>query len=329
MGYAKKTKPVLDVFFTVDVEVWCDGWHNIDQKFPDAFRKYIHGTTPKGDFGLPYQLKVLNDHGLSGVFFVEPLFSSRFGEQPLAEVVGLVRESGQEVQLHLHTEWVDESRVPLLEDVRAKRQHLRYFTLAEQTILIAKGAELLTQAGAKDINTFRAGSFAFNRDTLSALAVNGIPFDSSYNASLFGRDSGVMPGVTVVEPIECECVYEYPMTVFNDGTGALRHAQLTACSFREMEGLLWQALQSGRSSFVILSHGSELLNQSKDRPDEVAVNRFRQLCAFLDKNRDVFRMRGFHGLTPQLTQQQPGPLTSPIWKTGARMLEQVYRKKFQ
>lgn len=319
---------MLDVFYTVDVEVWCDGWNNIDEKFPDAFRKYIYGPTPKGDFGLPYQLDVLRDHGLAGVFFIEPLFSSRFGEHPLAEIVGLVREYGQEVQLHLHTEWVDESRVPLLDGVAAKRQHLRYFPLEEQSILIAKGVELLKQAGAADINAFRAGSFAFNRDTLDALRTNGIPFDSSYNASLFGPDSGVMPGVAVVEPIECGGVYEYPMTVFEDGTGSLRHAQLTACSYQEMEGLLWQALESGRHSFVILSHGSELLNQPKNRLDDVVVKRFRKLCSFLDKNRDAFRVRGFQGLRPQLSQQQPAPLTSPIWKTGVRMLEQAYRRKY-
>lgn len=95
---------MLDVFFTVDVEVWCDGWHNIDKKFPAAFRKYIYGPTSKGNFGLPYQLEVLNAYGLTGVFFIEPLFSTRFGDQPLAEIVGLVRDSKQEVQLHLHTE---------------------------------------------------------------------------------------------------------------------------------------------------------------------------------------------------------------------------------
>jgi len=320
---------MLDVFITVDVEVWCDGWHNIDEKFTDSFRRYIYGNTPRGDFGLPYQLKVLREHGLDGVFFVEPLFSTRFGEQPLAEIVGLVRENEQEVQLHLHTEWVDESRVPLLEDVHTKRQHLRYFTPDEQTILIAKGAELIRQAGASDINAFRAGSFAFNRDTLGALAANGIAFDSSYNASMFGLDSGVDPGVTVVEPIECDGVYEYPMTVFKDGTGSLRHAQLTACSHQEMEGLLWQALKKGRKSFVILSHGSELLNEAKNRPDEVVVKRFQKLCSFLDKNRHSFRVRGFQGLIPQPTRQQPTPLASPIWKTGVRMVEQAYRRTFR
>jgi hypothetical protein len=320
---------MLDVFFTIDVEVWCDGWHNIDEKFPSAFRKYIYGPTAKGDFGLPYQLNVLEQHGLTGVCFIEPLFAARFGEQPLAEIVGLVRESEQEAQLHLHTEWVDESRVPLLEGVNSKRQHLRYFSKDEQTILIATGSKLLHRAGVTDINAFRAGSFGFNRDTLGALATNGIAFDSSYNASLFGPDSGVMPGVTVVEPVECDGVYEYPMTVFKDGTGSLRHAQLTSCSYQEIEGLLWLALETGRNSFVILSHGSELLNQAKDRPDDVVVKRFQKLCSFLDKNRDSFRVQGFQGLEPQVTLLQPAPLASPIWKTGARMLEQAYRRKFQ
>ncbi|MES2878574.1 MAG: polysaccharide deacetylase [Pseudomonadota bacterium] len=318
---------MLNVFFTVDVEVWCKGWLHIDKKFPDAFRKYIYGPTPRGCFGLPYQLDVLKDHGLKGVFFVEPLFSARFGAPALAEIVGLIQDAGQEIQLHLHPEWTDEALKPILKDMQGKRQHLRYYSLEEQTILIAEGLKLLGNAGVRDINAFRAGSFGFNADTLSALAANGITFDSSYNASLFGPDSGVLPGVTVVEPIECRGVYEYPMTVFNDGTRSLRHAQLTACSFSEMEGLLWQALDAGRSSFVILSHNFELLNKAKNRPDDVVVQRFQQLCAFLSKNRNSFCVRGFHDLKPQVTQRQPAPLTSPFWRTGTRMIAQAYRER--
>ena len=320
---------MLDVFFTVDVEIWCDGWQNIEEKFPACFQKYIYGSTAAGGFGLPYQIEVLKRHGLTGVFFIEPLFSTRFGEQPLAEIVELVREGGQEIQLHLHTEWVDESRQPLLANISGKRQHLRYFSKDEQTTLISAGIGLLKRAGAEDINAFRAGSFGFNRDTLGALAACGIAIDSSYNASIFGPDSGVMPGVTVVEPVECDSVFEYPMTVFNDGTGKLRHTQLTSCSYREMEGLLWQALESGRSSFTILSHSFELLNQAKDRADDVVVKRFQQLCSFLEKNRDVFRTRGFRDLKPHILKQQPIPLASPLWKTGARMIEQAYRRRYR
>ena len=320
---------MLDVFFSVDVEVWCDGWNNLDEKFPEAFKRYIYGHTTRGDYALPYTLKVLGDHGLTGVFFVEPLFSTRFGSAPLKEIIGLLRESNQEIQLHLHPEWVDESIEPLLENIDGKRQHLRYYSFAEQVKLVAAGKRLIEQAGGGTSFAFRAGSFGFNRETLGALAVNNIPFDSSYNASIFGLDSGVAPGGVVVDTFECDGIYEYPMTVYSDGTGSLRHAQLTACSYREMEGLLWQALDTGRRSFMILSHNFELLNMAMDRPDDVVVKRFRKLCSFLDRNRDSFRVRGFDGLTARSVPVQPAPLKSPIWKTGARMLEQASRRRYR
>lgn len=320
---------MLDVFVTVDVEIWCNGWDNIDKKFPQAFNKYIYGQTERGCFGLPYQTELLVEHGLKGVFFVEPLFSTRFGPDPLSEIVGLLNAAQQEIQLHLHTEWVNEARMPLLPNVDAKRQHLRYFTLEEQTLLIEKGIALLQAAGASPVNAFRAGSFGFNRDTLRALAANGIAFDSSYNVTHFGLDSGVLPGVPVFAPIECEGVYEYPMTVFKDGLRKLRHAQITACSSSEFEGLLWDALEEGRQSFVLLSHNFELLNRAKDRPDRVAVRRFEKLCKFFDRNRDCFSVRGFHGLTPKLSIEQPEPLSSSSWRTASRLLEQIFRRVYQ
>lgn len=322
---------MLNVFLSVDVEIWCDDWRHIDAQFARAFDHYIYGPTARGRYGLPYQVGVLNAHGLRGVFFVEPLFSARFGPAPLAEIVGLLKDARQEVQLHLHTEWVDEARTPLLAGGGPKRQHLRQFSLPEQTRLVALGQAMLAGAGAHGVNAFRAGSFAFNRDSLGALAANGIAFDSSYNASMFGPDSGVMPGVTLVDAVRCDGVDEYPMTVFDDGRRALRHVQLTSCSFEEIEALLWQALRAGRQSFVILSHSFELLNRGKDRADAVVVQRFRRLCAFLERHRDVFRTCGFRDLAmalPQPVRPQPAPLSSPLWRTGARMAGQAWRWRY-
>jgi hypothetical protein len=319
---------MLDVFITVDVEIWCNGRGDMSNIFTDTFQKYVYGPTKHGNFGLVYQLEVLKDHGLTGVFFVEPLFSMRFGHQPLTEIVGLLHENAQEVQLHLHTEWLTEALVPLFEGQRTYRQHLRNFSKEEQIKLIDTGLALLNKVGANKINAFRAGNFAFNSDTLHALHANGIPFDSSYNASYFGHDSGVMTGVSAVEPFECSGVYEYPMTVFHDGTGKLRHVQVTACSYAEIEGLLWQALEKQCGAFVLLCHNFELLNPAKNRPDNVVVKRFQKLCAFFEKNKDCFNVRGFEGLQPKLTNNQPAPLTSPLWKTGVRMIEQAYRQKY-
>lgn len=319
---------MLNVFLTVDVEIWCDGWSNIDAKFSKAFQSYILGNTKQGKFGLPFQFQLLNDHGLTGVFFVEPLFSARFGIQPLADIVGMTLDARQEIQMHLHTEWADEALEPLLPELTQKKQHLRYFDRSEQSHLIKIGASMLRDAGVPRIDAFRAGSFGFNADTLHALSENGIAFDSSYNATLFGPDSGVLPGVLMTEPTRWNGIHEFPMTVFDDGTRALRHVQLTSCSFAELEGLLWQALENGRQAFVLLSHGFELLNLTKDRPDPIVVDRFRKLCAFLSRNRDCFNVRGFREMEPINVLVQPTPLSSPLFKTGLRMIQQLYRRRY-
>jgi hypothetical protein len=319
---------MLDVFFTFDIEIWCDGWKDIDAKFVPAFQRYVYGSTPKGNVGLPYKLALLEDHGLTGVFFVETLFSERFGLAPLAEIIHLIQAYHQEIQLHIHTEWVDEAIVPLLEHVTHKRQFLHNFSLTEQATLIEIGAALIKKAGGGEVNAFRAGNFGFNRDTLRALAANKINIDSSYNATRFGLASGINQGNPLVDIVEYHGVYEYPMTVFHDGF-ELRHAQVKACSHKEMEGLLWQALATERDAFVILSHNFELLNVRMNRPDEIAVSRFRKLCLFLAKNQDCFRVRGFKDLTPSEATSYMLPLTSPVWKTSCRMVEQVLRRGYR
>ncbi len=319
---------MLKVFFTVDVEIWCGGWNDIDRKFPAAFQRYVYGRTVHGEYGLRHKLRQLWEHGLAAVFFVEPLFATRFGKGCLEEIIGLIQEYKQEVQLHVHPEWVDESLIPLLPNAMQKRQFLRQFSLEEQVSLIATAKRMIAEAGGGEPTAFRAGSFGFNRDTLRALARNSITFDSSYNASIMGRDSGVMPGQIVLEPIECEGVYEYPMTVFDDGTRSLRHTQLGACSSTELEGVLWQALENERKAFVILSHNFELLNMARDRRDKVAVKRMERLCQFFDRHRDCFEVRGFRGLEPETVAVQPPPLTSPAWKTGFRMAEQLLRRAY-
>ena len=113
---------------------------------------------------------------------------------------------------------------------------MRDFSLEEQRILIAEGRRLMSSAGAFDVNAFRAGSFGLNRDTLRALALNGIKFDTSYDASSVSA-SDVGMSATIVEPTSIDGVNEYPMTVFDDGTHRLRHVQITACSYRELEAM--------------------------------------------------------------------------------------------
>jgi hypothetical protein len=320
---------MLNVFFTVDVEVWCDGWRDLNARFPEAFQRYVYGPTPRGEFGLRYQCEVLRDHGLTGVFFVEPLFSGRFGPEPLAEIVGLISERGQEVQLHLHTEWADEWPMPPVPGVKGKRRYLRDWAPEEQRVLLAEGLRRLHAAGGGRARCFRAGNFGFDVHTLDALAALGVPFDSSYNATAFGPSSGVGRDCLLHDLHLERGVAEWPMSVYHTGTGRLRHVQLGACSIHEIEPLLWKALYQRRRSFVLLSHSFELLTRSKTRPDNTVVRRFRRLCRFLDRHRDSFWVRGFADLpVPAHAAPQPPALRSNLWRTGARIAEQVWRRTY-
>lgn len=319
---------VLDVVLSVDVEVWCNGWCDLDDRFAKAYRQYVYGHTAKGDFGLPFQACMFRQHGLTGTFFVEPFFSTRFGTGYLQEIVGILRKQVQEVELHLHTEWVNEVPESMPVKLTNKRQHIRQFSLDEQTRLIGFGRELLQTAGAGQVNAFRAGSFAFNRDTLRALAANGMRYDSSYNACMFAGESGVRPGQLMNEPFEQDAVVVYPMTVFRDAFGKLRHLQLSACSIREMEWMLWRALEKKAQNLVILLHNFELLSRDKARLDRMMLRRFDWLCNFLARHAKHFRTTGFTS-----SRHSPGVSNfhiprMPLLPSLQRGVEQMYRRKY-
>lgn len=314
----------LNVYITVDTETWCGGWNNIDEKFPNAFNNYIYGKTSQGEFGLPFQLKLLQEYNLKGVFFVEPLFSMRFGKSYLEEVVGMILEANQSVELHVHPEWTDESKTVIFPHVKSKREHLKFFTLDEQKELLSIGVELLKDAGCKDVTAFRAGSFGANDDTLRAAQTCGLMYDSSYNFCI--PECEIDAFSDIHQPQGFEDIIEVPMTTFIDGMGRRRHTQLTACSFDELKASLLQAYLQKWQSYVFLSHSFELMNLSEAKPDKVIIKRFEKFCAYLSNNEYKFKTRFFNevDLTPDTNHYHP--IKSNFAPTAVRYYEQMLRR---
>lgn len=314
----------MNVYLSFDVEVWCNNWAELDQRFPASFERYVYGRSPRGNYALPATLDILQRHGLRGVFFVEPLFSLRFGAQHLACIVGMIRDAGQDVQLHLHPEWTDEIRPALLDDVSRKRQHLTYYTLDEQTRLIAHGKRALEAAGSGPITAFRAGSYAANRHTFEALRRNGILLDSSLNelADVSGRDLPPRAGFATWHRVGD--VEEFPVTVFTDGLGKLRPAQVSACGFAEMRDALRSAHDAGCAHFVIVSHNFELLRPGESRPDDIMVQRFENLCAYLASDPARYTVTSYQ---PQAAapRAEDRPRARRL-ATATRWLEQLRRR---
>ena len=314
----------LNIYITVDTETWCGGWENIDQKFPRAFSNYIYGKTSQGNFGIPFQLKLLNEFGLKAVFFVEPLFSMRFGMSYLEEIVGMILEANQSVELHLHPEWTDESNEVIFPHIKNKREHLKFFSFEEQKQLIALGLDLLTRAGCSNITAFRAGSFGANDDTLRAAQACGLKFDSSYNYCI--PECEMQAFSDIHQPQQFEQLTEVPMTTFVDGLGKRRHAQLTACSFSELKTSIRQAYKHQWNSFVLLSHSFELMKLSQAKPDKVVIKRFEKLCEYLSLNQDMFRTCFFNEALVTNQDDIEHPIAVSTLSTAKRYYEQLLRK---
>lgn len=317
----------MNVFLTFDVEVWCNGWTALDERFPAAFERYIFGRSSVGDFALPKTLEILDHYGLKGVFFVEPLFSARFGAEYLRTVCQLIQDAGQEIQLHLHPEWTDEIRPAIFPDKPYKRQHLTYYNRAEQAHLIKLGRALLESATGRSVTAFRAGSFAANGDTLAAVAAAGLTVDSSLNISCPLSGADLRNQIDLMAPQRYQGLQLVPLSVFQDGFRMLRHVQVGACSAAELQQAMQDARCKGHSTFVVLSHNFEMLRSSSVDPDPWIVRRFERLCGFLATHREDLPTRGFNAgpVFPDAVLPLKLPHAGPI-ATLTRYYEQARRR---
>ncbi|HQE39708.1 MAG TPA: hypothetical protein PLC55_10460 [Zoogloea sp.] len=318
----------MNVYLSFDIEVWCGGWNDLDGKFPASFERYVYGRSPKGDYALPKTLEILARNGLKGVFFVEPLFAARFGVDALAVIVDLIRAGGHDIQLHLHPEWADELRPLPFAGANRKRQHLAFYTLDEQIALIRLGLDLMAQVGCDEITAFRAGSFASNADTYRALRTCGIGIDSSLNEVCADSAPDLRGTLDFTRPQAFEGVNILPMTVFRDGTGRLRPAQLGACSFAELRQALESAYQAKTEHFVILSHNFEMLRQGSSVPDGIVVRRFERLCRFLAARRDQFAVTSMRMLPTSepdaaVLSLPVAGLPATLWRHGEQLARRI------
>lgn len=316
----------MRVVLSFDVEVWCNGWDQLDAVFPGQFERYVYGRSVRGDYALPKTLEILNRHGLRAVFFVEPLFAARFGADYLARIVGLIRAAGQQVELHLHPEWTDELDPAPIVHHGIKRQHLNYYTLDEQTALIAHGKTMLEAAGAGTVSSFRAGSFAANRDTYTALARNGIGLDSSLNAFYPVSGPDMAAGLRQ-RPASIDGVQSFPVAVFRDGFGRPKPAQIAGCGFAELREAILSAAAAGQGEFIVVSHNFEMLKPASSQPDPVVVRRFEQLCAWLGREQASLPTGTLHDCGPGLASSGRWPQAeASMLATSRRYVEQLLRR---
>ncbi|HKY80032.1 MAG TPA: hypothetical protein VJM09_01000 [Sphingobium sp.] len=311
------------LLITVDTELSAL-LHERGVSLDDNIRRSIWAAAGGQAYGIPWQMDQLDRHGMKGIFFLDPMPALVHGPEFLKPIVAAIVERGHEVQLHVHTEWLDFAPKSPVDGRRGR--NIGDFSLADQIVLLETGRQLLEQAGTPAITAFRAGNFGANDDSLRALARIGIGWDSSVNPAYQGIGCNISAGPGVVDAMPMLGITELPVSGIVDRPGGFRPAQICAMSTREMRVGLRHAVREGHDAFVVVTHSFEMLSRDRRRPNQAVMRRFIALCreaAQLDGMRaSLFRDLPAdlaHGSARALSRVPPDR-----WRTGARMAQQVW-----
>ena len=293
------------------------------QKGADAranFESSILGRCRDGDFGILFQMDLLEAHGIKGVFFVDPMPALVYGPRIIADIVRPIVERGHEVQLHIHTEWLKFARFnPVGKQLG---RNIGDFSLAAQKKLIGLARDILERAGARPPTAFRAGNFGANDDTLRALATLDFRYDSSFNAAYRDRECRIGLDADNLGMRFHNGICEVPVSGLMDKPGRFRPAQLCAMSKEEMRDALAHAVESEAIQFSAFSHSFELMSRDRAVVNRLAVARLKALCRAVADDPRV-TSGGFEGLP--LPPVQPGRIEAaaprPV-RTWKRVVEQ-------
>lgn len=309
---------VTKVQFTVDTELSLKLFQE-GASAQENFDSSIAGKCRDGEFGIFYQMERLEAFGLTGVFFVDPMPALVYGPQVVADIVEPILQRGHEVQLHIHTEWLEFARDH--ENAHLRGRNIADFSLEDQIRLLDQARTLLMAAGAPTPSAFRAGNFGANDDTLRALSALGIAYDSSFNPAFLSGECAInLPPETT--PFSKHLgVGIIPVSVIEDRPGNIRAVQLCALSAWEMRDALLHAAQDDWPCFTIVSHSFELLSRDRSRENPMVTKRFEAMCTNIAEHNRLAAI-GFEDLEPK-TRQSLATLPANLVRTALRYGEQA------
>jgi hypothetical protein len=271
-------------------------------------------------WGVGWQMDRLDAHGLTGVFFVDPMSALVYGADVIARIVQPIVARRHEVQLHLHPEWLAWAKQQPVGERRGRS--IGDFGYDDQVTLLALARQILIEAGAPSPVAFRAGNYGANDDTLRALAALGIAWDASFNPIYVGDTCHIGLDVDQVDPVGRLGVGELPVSAIEDRPGHLRHAQICALSAVEMRAGLGHAAATKRPAFSIVTHSFEMMSRDRKRPNKWVIARYEAMCAAIAGNPGL-QSSGFMGLDLAPATTTPARLGPSYIRTGMRIVEQA------
>ncbi len=175
---------------------------------PEGIQQQIFGRFAGQEVGIGLQMKLLDEYGFRGTFFIDVLAEYQLGDETLAPVFEAVLSRGHDVQLHLHP--APHLRFAQDEALRA----LSVATTRNDPALFRAVMELAVErferrAGRPPV-AYRAGAYRIFDSHFPVLRDFGIRVDSSVNPFKNCHVSGWIAGAT--QPQWVDGVLEVPPT---------------------------------------------------------------------------------------------------------------------
>ena len=318
---------MTSVYLTIDTE-YSFGLASRSRPVSRAenFARSISCITPDGPAGIDYKLAMFDRHGLKGVFFVDPMPALVYGVEAISDVVQPIVERGHDVQLHLHSEWLElaGSANPL--GTKTGR-NIGDFSFEDQCTLLAWARDTLVAAGAPAPVAFRAGNYGADDNTLRALGEIGLQYDTSHCPGIAGGECAISLTSEHRRPLHHCGIVEVPVGCIECFNG-LRHAQITALSAWEMLSALRHAKENDLASFTFVSHSFELMCRRRYKTNRIVRRRFEKLCAGIAAMDGVDTATYAASPPTVAATAEPRPIL-PLseFRAGLRMAEQVVVNK--
>ncbi|MCP4249313.1 MAG: hypothetical protein GY778_19905 [bacterium] len=270
-------------------------------------------------WGIEFIMDELERHGFRGSFFTEAFCAQYFGLDGLGRVCDVISTRGHDVQLHLHPGMLN--LIPgAARQVNHQSDTFHTCDLDGQVELLQRGLAVLADCGIDTVTAFRAGSFAVNRDTWTAMRRVGLRIGSNYNLAYLAEPGGDpaprsrlgeylspwaafgtcrLPANPVRNDLfaapgahrdvsDAPSILELPITniraMGGDGRIAYRHLAIPALSTAELIRALVAARRGGLRHVTLLMHSFDFvrLDSARDRTGRPIKTHVRRLQRLCD-----------------------------------------------
>ena len=246
--------------------------------------------------GLGFLLDSFANAGVQATFFVEALQSCFFGDLPMGRLVDRIAGGGHDIQLHFHPCWLHFLKPDWATRTAEASDACSGLSAEKLDQILSVGLNAFSSWGLDRPIAARTGNLEVDFAVYRAFDRFAIPISSSVGLALHEPDEPSLRRYAgrhwIGKTLEVPVLSFHALRMAR--CARLRLLTITACSFGEIEAILWRARRAALSPVVLLTHASEFIKRRNPHYQELRRNRVNQgrlldLLRFLRRNSDEFK----------------------------------------